>query len=110
MSSPHRAFCITAQPAQQCLDARKSAILYQDPLYTPPRVFLCRKKTVRKTDETDDDEEDMRKELLQRLDQKSKNHVITNGVASFPSLETAPMRLRKKPPGSPSRSRKRKRR
>jgi hypothetical protein len=52
----------------------------------------------------------MRKEQLQRLDQKSKNHVITNGVASFPSLETAPMRLRKMPPGSPSRSRKRKRR
>jgi hypothetical protein len=52
----------------------------------------------------------MRKELLQRHDQNSKNHVITNGVASFPSLETAPMHLRKKPPGSPSRSRKRKRR
>jgi hypothetical protein len=52
----------------------------------------------------------MRKELLQRLDQKSKNHVIKNGVASLPSLETAPKRLRKKPPGSPSRSRKRKRR
>jgi hypothetical protein len=52
-------YCTTCATMFRC---KEVCYFIQDPLYTPPRVFLCRKKTVvkeiRKTDETDDDEED----------------------------------------------------
>ena len=71
-------------------------------------------------DKVDDDVREMfgrhfanlRQELLRRLGQKSKINDVstTDGIASFPATEAAPRRLRKKPPGSPLRSRKRERR
>ena len=47
---------------QLCLDVRKSTIVYQNLLYTPPRVFLCRKNMSLQEDceegDTDDDKEE----------------------------------------------------